>query len=610
MAFLPSVAFSFVAVPALNPDNHAILPTMSAIPVVRVLFLSGFFFAVLIGELHSGPAVTEPLVELPKLTVTDVRRLPPPEPWRYAQVPGLEIISAVSDRETQKLLRDFQLFTEAITVVWPALKTHRPVPMTLILFEKSEKFAAFVPATADTSFVSRASLLMQSSDQAAIVLNFGNKIIDLKSSDAETGPPVSPGSPSAPGVDPSAGPVGSGGEVVNRQIDFYRQLYREYVRYQLSFNQPRLPAWLEEGLAQLLMSMKVDPKFIEFAKVEDPNLASIPGVPDLEEHDFNKTLAYRGLIPLPEFFAVGLDSPEANNPLTGTWAKQAQALVHLWLYGEGKRYNKGFAQFVARSTREPVTEAMFQECFKMSYKEMLTALRIYLGNTAYVHQEFNAKKDGGLPEPAPLALRDATEAEVGRIKGEAQVLAGHPELAHDEMLAPYARGVTDGALLASLGLLEKTRGETVRARKFLEAAVQAQVVRPRAYLELANLRLAQISTSGSLLTANQTQMVLQPLLVARQQPPVMPEIYEPMAEIWLRSETPPSAQDLALLNQGVVHFQLRPVLLLRAAELNAKYGDPNAARMMADFGVKLSKTTEARQAFEEVLATLPPLPAK
>ena len=119
-----------------------------------------------------------------------------------------------------------------------------------------------------------------------------------------------------------------------------------------------------------------------------------------------------------------------------------------------------------------------------------------------------------------------------------------------------------------------------------------------------------MSPAGANLTAAQTQAVLQPLLVARQQPPPLPEVYELMAEVWLRSETPPSAQDLRLLNAGVMQFQRRPVLLLHAAELNGKYGDPAAARTMADFGLKLSRNAEARQAFADVLASLPPAPAK
>jgi hypothetical protein len=287
----------------------------------------------------------------------------------------------------------------------------------------------------------------------------------------------------------------------------------------------------------------------------------------------------------------------------------------MWLYGEGKKYNQGFGEFIARSTREPVNEAMFKECFKMDYQQMLTALRIYISSTAYQYKQFNAGKDGGLPEPVPLELRDATQAEVGRIKGETEALAGHADAAHDELLAAYIRGSTDAPLFAALGLNEQARGETVRARKFLEAAAKQNVVRPRAYLELANLRLAETqqtpaSTAPAPLNAEQTKYVLQPLLIARQQPPPLPEVYELMADVWLHSSIAPRKPDLAAINQGVLTFQRRPLLLLHAAELNGKYGDPAEARTMAEFGIKLSRTSEARQAFEEVLAALPPVPAK
>jgi hypothetical protein len=565
----------------------------------------------------AAPAASEPPpLELAKLTVIDRRTLPPPEAWRYAQVPGLEILSSASDRETQKLLRDFRLFNDAIGVVWPALKAHRAVPMTLILSGPGKNFAAFVPDQDGKSPVARASVFLRSPEQVAIALNFGVKTLDLAAADADAAAPAEGFATAATPDDPS----------VSLRVDYYRQLYREYVRYLLSFSQPRLPAWLEEGLTQLLVGMKVDPKFIEFARLEDPNLGApgvafaddgtdTPAAPTTkEEHDFNGALHHRGLIPLADFFAVTHDSPEAVNALTGTWPKQAQALVHLWLYGEGKKYNQGFARFVTRSLQEPVTEPMFKECFGLGYDQMLTALRLYIGNTAYQYKEYNAGSGAGLPEPAPLALRDATEAEVGRIKGEAAALAGHRETAHDEMQAPYARGNADAALLAALGLLETGRGETARARKFLEAAAQKQAVRPRAYLELAKLRLAQAQPANpnpvAALTATQTQSVLQPLLIVRQQPPPLPEVYELMADVWLRSDTPPTQADLAVLNQGVMTFQRRPVLLLHAAELNGRYGDPAAARAMVDFGLKLARTAEAKQVFEELKASLPPGPAK
>jgi hypothetical protein len=575
----------------------------------------------LISSFAAPPVANEPALELPKVTVTDHRPLPPPESWRYAQIPGIEILSGASDRETQKLLRDFQLFKEAIVVVWPGLKNRRPLPMTLILCGGGKNFVSFLPADSDQSKLTTASVLLRDSEQAAIVLNFGTKTLSLAPADADQGMSV------GDAAGPVTGVTDGNSDVT---IDYYRQLYREYVLYQLSFTQPRLPVWLEEGLAQLLMGMRVEPKFIEFAKLEDPNLASATakavdaGDPDIpptpganvqEERDFNYALARKGLIPLADFFAVDRNSLTARNPLAGKWAKQAQALVHMWLYGEGRKYNQGFGEFIVRASREPVNETMFKECFKMDYRQMLTALRVYISNTAYQYQQFNAGKGGGLPEPAPLELRDATQAEVGRIKGEAEALAGHADAAHDELLGAYIRGTIDASLLASLGLNEKTRGETVRARKFLEAAAKQNVVRPRAYLELANLRFADTPRTfagvpPALLNAEQTKYVLQPLLVARQQSPPLPEIYELMADVWLHSSVAPAKPDLAAINRGVLIFQRRPLLLLHAAELNGRYGDPAEARTMAEFGIKLSRTPEARRTFEEVLAALPTVPVK
>lgn len=64
------------------------------------------------------------------------------------------------------------------------------------------------------------------------------------------------------------------------------------------------------------------------------------------------------------------DSPEAINPLgNNVWAKQSYAFVHMCLYGRGKRYQKPFATFLTRLGKEPVSEELFKECFKMDYKK-------------------------------------------------------------------------------------------------------------------------------------------------------------------------------------------------------------------------------------------------
>ncbi|MEJ1973223.1 MAG: hypothetical protein WDM96_12410 [Lacunisphaera sp.] len=374
--------------------------------------------------------------------------------------------------------------------------------------------------------------------------------------------------------------------------------------------------------------MKVDPKFIQFARLYSPgqvpandtlptaggddSAAAIPG-DTLPERDFNAALARAGLMPLADVFSVTHDSPEANNPLAGKWAQESAALVHMWLYGEGKKYHQGFAQFVARSLREPVTEAMFKECFGLGYTAMLTRLRVYLMDTAYQYQEFEAGKGGGLPEPAPLEIRAATQPEIGRIKGETLVLAGQLEPAYEEMRAAYSRGPVDPALVASLGLLEIRRGEITRARQFLEAAARLQAPDPRANLELARLRYADAKASaGPAARINEaaTRTALEPLLAARRQTPTLPEVYELLTEIWLHSAAPPAKADFAAINQGVVLFPRRPLLLYQAAELNRQFGDPREARLMAEAGLAMARTPEARQAFQEIRDALPPVKTK
>jgi hypothetical protein len=65
--------------------------------------------------------------------------------------------------------------------------------------------------------------------------------------------------------------------------------------------------------------------------------------------------------------------------------------------------------------------------------------RGYLDFTSYTSLGWSAKKGEGFPDPAPLALREATESEVGRIKGEALLLAEKTEAARAARQATYER---------------------------------------------------------------------------------------------------------------------------------------------------------------------------
>lgn len=224
---------------------------------------------------------------------------------------------------------------------------------------------------------------------------------------------------------------------------------------------------------------------------------------------------------------------------------------------------------------------------------------------------FRARDGQKIPEPSAVEWRAATAAEVGRIEGDALRLAGHNLEARRAMLAPYVRGERDPPLLAALGLLERARGDDARARKFLEAAAQARVVRPRVYLELGRLRyaaaLAQPAAAGGKLDATQAAAVLTPLFATRSQPPPLQEVYELIGETWAHCALSPAPGHLGALDEGVHLFPRDAALIYQDAALKAKIGMTNEAAALIDLGMRVAPDAAMRDKFEALKARLPRL---
>jgi hypothetical protein len=602
---------------------------MNSLPsafALRRAFLSGLL-ALLGMPLWAAPAKSldvsdEAPIELPKFVVTENQILPPPEPWRYAEFPGFEVLTNASDRSTQSLVREFRLFQTAVSAIWPIAQAKTALPTTLILCGRRNAFDAFMPDDKQSADQGMASLFLTDKEQAAIVIDLQASLLNISSLD-----------PSASTATDTTGDASATGIVSEFRVDYYKQLQREYVHYLLGRSEPRPAAWLEEGLSQLFMAMQYDRKTIRFAQIEDPNLLSEDeaiaaqananaaaagdtvtptAVAPATDGDFNKALQGRGLMSMQQMFEVTHDSPQARNPLGSVWAKQCYAFVHYCLYStDSKTLQKPFLTFVLRTGKEPPTEALFKECFGMSYNAMLQELRSYAGFTAYKFQEYRFK-GAGMPEPEPLALRNATDAETGRIKGEALILAGHADAARTALIAPYVRGERDPRLLASLGLWERTANHDDRARKFLEAAAKGKVVRARAYLELARMNYteaqAQPAGANGRLSASQMAAVLQPLLTARTQLPAMPEVYLLTVAALANSETGPTPEQFAILNEGIRTFPHHPELIYRIAEFCLQIGRPEPAADLIEIGLKISPNEKVTTLFLQLKAKLPSVP--
>ena len=564
------------------------------------------------GSLAAQDVSKDKPLELPTYTVTDSRELPPPEPWLYGRIPGFEVLSNASEKSTKRLVGDFQRFFLALSLVWPGVQQKTAVPTSLIICGRGGKFDAFIPTGQQRSNRAMASLTLRAAEQSAIVIDFQTKVLNLSTSEGATAAASTTAAAGEDGVSLGGGDPGF-------QVDAYRQLYREYIRFLLGGVEPRGPAWFEEGVAQIFMAMEVTNTTIIVGKVENPNTisaeqgalndAGISGTAPAEDRDFNAALAKRRLLGMDEFFAVTHDAPEANNALGGTWAKQAYAFVHWGLYGDQGKHQKAFITFLRRLDREPATEALFKECFKQSYQDMLFTIRGYVEFTNYKIAGVQAGKGEKLPTPPPFELREATEGEVGRIKGDALRLAGHVAAARTAMTTPYIRGERDPQLLAAIGLLERAANDDGRARKFLEAAAQAKAARPRAYLELAKMRFAEAAAkpaeTQARFSAEQTVAVLTPLFTARTQTPPLAEVYELIAEAWARSIITPGPDHLGVLDEGVRFFPRTTALVYATAAQKVRAGLVADARSLIDLGLRVATEAETRRKFETLKASLP-----
>jgi hypothetical protein len=554
-----------------------------------------FLFAAAAAAAASGApgAAGDPVVELPTYVVTGTRIPPPPEFWRYAAAPGFEFLSDLSESETRERIADFIRFHRAVDVVWPLIRINAQAPATVIFCAGTDRFAQFAPpGTARASLGETISLSMQNHEQAAIIVN-----LDAARAGAAEGAPA----------------------------DAYIQglLRTEYVHFLFSRIEPAPPRWLAEGFTELFLEMDYSGSQIGFAPSSDPadfparkalaaRIKAAPGRPLsswVADPDFQVGVRHGGVLPFKDFFS----GAEAGNADLGgpasAWDRQCLEFVHLCLFGEGGRYRKGLALLALAAMHQPVTESLFQQCFQLSYADLQAALWAYTDFSRDVGLKFPPPAAGPGGDPDRISVRTATDAEVGRIKGDALRLAGRLEEAHLNLIAPYLRGARDPQLLAALGQEEAAAGKDERARRFLEAAVAAKTTRARAYLELARLRYAAARQApagpGGHLGAAQWSQVLDLLLAARTLKPPLQGTYDLMAEGWEQAPSPPTLDQLSIVVEGVRSFPEDLDLVYRSSRLCVAGGFAESAVTLAQFGLDRSTDPANRERFAKLRASLP-----
>jgi hypothetical protein len=592
----PRVATASPGLPPKNPGVNLATPMPPHPHSLRSCFHLGLLVA-FASSLTASPTPAAPAdgptLELPKLSVNSDAPLPALESWRHARVGNFAVLSNAGDKRTQRLLADFQKFQKAAQLIWQS--PVKPVAAaSIILCGQDARFDEFVPDDAGAGQSPNPSLFLRNAEQIAI-------IVDLETTRTMLDDPIT-------GLQQNA-------IFVEYNVDHYRQLYREYAHYLLSQGEVRPPAWLEEGLVQIVMDIDLTDEALILGRIDTDQGIPVGGqaighsdydasAPNavVGEQAFNRVLRNRSLLPFEEFLAITHDSPEAQQPLGNTlWAKQAYAFVHYCLFNQKQQYREAIVTFANRLAQEPVSEKLFKECFGVGYAQMAKEVRNYVYNTRLKYQKYELKPTDLVP-PASIVLTEATTAQIGLLKGDALQLAGHREAAFAEYRAAYQRGARDPAILAGLGA---TFSDPAMARKFTTEAVRAGVTRPSAYVTLARARLAEFKADpgpDGKLTPTQLSAVLTPLFQARSFPPPLPDVYELIAETWETSSVPAKPEHLAVLDEGVRQFPRDAELLERTARLYVAAGKPDTAASVARLGRRFAANDATRARFDPFLA--------
>jgi hypothetical protein len=576
------------------------------------------------------PAPLRDVVSLPEFTVYADRPLPSAESWRYVRFENFEVLSNASARTTARFVKDLREFQIVLSIVSPMARIRSELPVTIVLCAKGNAFEQFAVKPTVRSLRGLGTTLLRDGEIATILVDYESQAV----SEPLAFYPFTEW-------------------VAERDVHASEEFFREYIHLALSQIQPRPPAWLAEGLANIYSRIEYTNKWIEvglpksftndftlkpgftgsasgdlvdafwnapFSRMGSDGIiedrTGFPGSLSYGEFGerFNGSraalVARAALLPLRKVFSVGYDSPELrgqsdhdDHRLVG-WQQQATAFVHMCLYGQNGRYRQPFLKFALRAQREPVTEQMFKECFGQSYRQMELELRGYIDFTYYTSTVYKSKNGDYLKPVKPIEVRQATDAEVGRIKGEAFRLAGRDDDARREFVVAYLRGERDPQLLASLGLMARQRHDDTRARTYLEAVATsgAPVPRPRAYLELARLRLADIRMANHSrpLTGGEDARVLTPLFTAQQLPPALPDVYLEIANVWESSSVAPTRANLGALEYGARLFPRHAELSYRTAALLNRYGYKADAGTLVTRALGLTRDPQSRAKLEQL----------
>lgn len=506
--------------------------------------------------------------------------------WLHGRIGEFEVLSSVGARETVEFAKRFHEAHQLFGDLFPTVNVAKRRPLTLVLCGTHATFRELQPADSSAARergVEPTTFLLGDDNLAVLGIDLSAR-----------GPAVA--SRDAAGGARNSSPLGPSSQVK-----------REYVRFVLSQGEGRVPAWLEEGVAQLFALTETVEGKLRFGPLSPELVAQLESVPGegelarLDRRDGLEALAVffqrRGFMPLDEFFARSAYADDPRDLSRGTFALQSLAFVHYCLYAKDGAQQMAFTNFVTRLGREPATEAMFTACFGKNHRAFLAELRAHVQESRY--GEVAAREYQPAPMPEPV-LRAAKPVEWLRVTGDAQRLGGRLDDAARTLQLALENNHTDGRLYAAIGALQSQRNQPDEALLAFRNAATAKVDLPGPYLALARYRLRASSQdeADGMLTRREFVSAMRFIMAAHAQMRApRRDVYQTAAAAWIRSPVSPLNENLEILEEGVQAFPSDTWLVADTAELKRRIGRIEDAHRLAQLGLRVARDEAVRSRF-------------
>jgi len=338
--------------------------------------------------------------------------------WLSVKSKNFTLIGNASESDMRKVATKLEQFRQALSVIFPKLQVDTPIPTTVIIFKADDSFRPFKP-------------------------RYKGKINDKVGGYFLTGPEMNY--------------IVFANE--NRGDENpYDIIFHEYEHFIVRNNLFRLPAWLDEGLAEFYSSFEIS----------DKDQKGTLGSP-ISRHVYN--LRNATMVPLKTLFSVDHKSPYYNeSSKAGIFYAESWALVHYLILGNDQKRQSQLIKFIDLIQNDVPTEQGFREAFQADYQTLEDELRPYLNRSLYPVVRVNFKQR--LSTDHDIVVRPISEAEAEYYLGDLLLQSNRLEEAESHLQKSVTVDAAFAAAHVALGELRSRQDRGSEASEEFETAIR------------------------------------------------------------------------------------------------------------------------------------------